>query len=293
MAGLEKQMMIDDRLQSYESLWDKEWAARFSAIVTNTLLDDAGLDLCASWSGAAHAHGLPSFAVTCSDSMRVGIMSEANESVKKAVSLTVQRITRSIQGDLRNMAKKKLLAAGKEAEAEIHGAFSVAQSIANATVDVPSQLWSDLIGNENSALRQAVLGLERLCYGALYFAYEDFLRHCVGLVSGTGYHDDASKFWKAVKGAFGKDGLRDYFNDPPVKIGRTVRNALVHNGGKVTSSVLELYCEHPNEMTIPVVDNELQVLPEFTKKLFGTLKNKATQLAEDTLDRSRATKGAP
>jgi hypothetical protein len=85
-----------------------------------------------------------------------------------------------------------------------------------------------------------------------------------------GLHCDA-------KAAFG-EATADYcLTDQAVEAARLVRNALAHNGGRVTDELKTV------SHGIDIVDQLLQVMPDDNRKLFDALKKRAFKLAETAL----------
>ena len=54
-----KNVLIDDRMASYRSFFDHDWAVRMRDLVRETILDELVFNLCAAWKGAAKTHEMP------------------------------------------------------------------------------------------------------------------------------------------------------------------------------------------------------------------------------------------
>ncbi|QJW95365.1 hypothetical protein [Frigoriglobus tundricola] len=130
---------------------------------------------------------------------------------------------------------------------------------------------------------------QRINYGALFFAYEDFLANVIRTKELT-----YSSKKKPIKEAFAThfdDALADFcWNHDEVDLARLVRNALAYNGARFgkdlenykarfvdvsgTSKAL-LRREHFNP-----VDGIIQITPDNTAYLFGVLKERVTMIVE-------------
>ena len=51
--------MVDERLESYQSFYDHQWAEHIISTLEGAKFYQAGFDLCASWKGTANARSLP------------------------------------------------------------------------------------------------------------------------------------------------------------------------------------------------------------------------------------------
>ena len=100
----------------------------------------------------------------------------------------------------------------------------------------------------------------------------------MGLAKGeTGYRwFRRADFQTDIIAAFGTAICDQCWDDVDVNLARTARNALVHNGGRVTNEFTEAL---KAAKCPPVVDDgEIQIMAPDTSSLFHLLKDRATQL---------------
>jgi len=151
-------------------------------------------------------------------------------------------------------------------------------------------IWELLVSGETEVeFAWCLWGSQRLVYGALYHAYEDFIRHCVGIIDGTNYFRGDDLFG-AVRTAFGRNGkavVSACLEDELVTIARLARNAIAHNGGKVTEKLLR------KNHHFKIVANEIQITPDDNRELFNTLKGNVDTLTDHALAKLAEKKGAP
>ncbi len=137
-----------------------------------------------------------------------------------------------------------------------------------------ADIWSDLIDQPEFVL--SICGSQRLCYAGVYFAYENFVRQCTSLATGTDeveYHNNFTKQEEDMRMVFG-DTTTDRVADQQVNIARLVRNALVHAGGRIGNELRKI----PHGLALE--NDVLQVMAPDTSRLFGQLKMRASVLAE-------------
>jgi hypothetical protein len=133
-------------------------------------------------------------------------------------------------------------------------------------------------------LKLSLWGTQRVVYGAIYHAYENFVSQCVGVVKNDpGYRSDNGKSLLAdLKAAFDAGTIQDCVTDPVINIARLIRNALAHHGGRETEELKK----EPHG--IAICDGELQIMPDDTRHLFNALKDRALKLADATMAYTQA-----
>jgi hypothetical protein len=205
----------------------------------------------------------------------------AGKVVKGIVDKLEARMQYSLKLDQR-LALRRVVA---KIEEEAHQALKTAQ--AEIQFDVAGY-WKFLI--HTSEFPFCILGTQRINYGSLFFAYEDFLANVIRTKEPT---YSSKKEWISVAFArhFGVS-LTDYcWNHDEVDLARLVRNALAHNGGRFGSD-LEDYRPRfvdATGTTVPLlqgdqfnlVDGKIQITPCNTSHLFGVLKGRVTRIVEE------------
>jgi len=138
-------------------------------------------------------------------------------------------------------------------------------------------LWEKYL--EISTFNTTLFSSQRICYGAVYHAYENFLSRCVGIAKNKPNY----RAKKADSLAADLNGLIDgagttCLKNSDIEFARLVRNSLAHNGGRVTPAIVS------RNTTIRIIDDQLNIWPEDTKSLFDMLKNKVLWFAEKAND---------
>ena len=146
---------------------------------------------------------------------------------------------------------------------------------------VPDAMWQEML--QNSEFRFALIGSQRSCYGAVYYAYEDFLTRCIGLTKGeTDYRLFRRKdFQREITAEFGSAVCDQCWDNAAVNLARVTRHAVVHNGCRVTDEFKEAVkvAKYP----FVVEGDEIQIMAPDTSSLFRLLKDRATLLISAAL----------
>jgi hypothetical protein len=148
---------------------------------------------------------------------------------------------------------------------------------AQESAEVAEEMWTTLLnGAAAQEFRLHIWGSQRISYGAIYHAYENFIREALALALGVANYKagNISLLLKDCERCFGKPIADRCLADTDVETARLVRNALAHNGGKETSKL------HGITHGIRVEGGELQIMAPDTRRLFDSLKGRAYTLAE-------------
>ena len=157
---------------------------------------------------------------------------------KKYVSAVKNKLLDKMRTVVRNMLKKDI----QKALDEIYEETCAISQIPPEVINI-EEIWKNFLGNSES--RFFIIGSQRMCYGALYFGYEDFLTRCIGLAKNNSNYrmPNRKKFEEDFTQVFNKDLCVICYNDPQINIARITRHALVHNGCKITKELKDI--EHP------------------------------------------------
>jgi hypothetical protein len=205
----------------------------------------------------------------------VGMSKAYDPMALQFVAVVADKLSARMSTDLRHMQKKDL-----EANLQLLLAETKAnrdKAVMEASGFDVEGYWQEALAN--SEFQLSLWGSQRLCYGGLYYAYEDFLLRVFKLVKADPNYRIQDKFSKDFADAFGVP-LRDYcWSDQKVLAARFVRHALVHAGGRETKDVKGV------KHGIKVADGELQIMAPNTVALFCLLKDRALKLTEEACSR--------
>jgi hypothetical protein len=164
---MEKNLLIDRNYDSYQSFFDHNWAQGIDRLVAGTPLALVVFDLCAAWKAAANTHRLPWLMFHLFQSFSVKFL-QARESIG---SLYVGELTQRLpaeMGGLRHMQRKQLEALLQRIYEEVRNKPD--KAVGEFVLD---KLWDRML--PDFEFHASLWASQRLCFGAIYFAYEDFL----------------------------------------------------------------------------------------------------------------------
>jgi hypothetical protein len=282
-------VLIDPNLDSYKQFFDPCWCKRMFEAVETSPLNDAISALMVAWRSTNGAHMLPWL---MAHSLRRFAEGEGNGSlrfradysgaiVKGIVTKLESRMQHSLKRDQRLALKRVVTKIEKEA----HDDLKAAQSKAEFPL---ARYWEFL--THASEFQFSILGTQRINYGSLFFAYEDFLANVIRTKEPT-YSSKKENIKFAIARRFG-DPLADFcWNRDEVTLARLVRNALAHNGGRFGAD-LEKYKTRFVDATgtttpkfqgdlFVLLDGKIQITPLNTTYLFGVLKDRVTKVVEE------------
>lgn len=100
------------------------------------------------------------------------------------------------------------------------------------------KIWEEYLKIEGFTV--CLWSSQRLCYGAVYYAYENFLRHCVSVgKKKQNYRPKPKVFMSDFMELFGAEICNICLGDKKIEQARLVRNSLVHNGGRISSEIMK------------------------------------------------------
>ena len=274
-AAVNKNIVIDDHLEAYRTFFDHGWAEQIDRVAKGTALSDLVFDLALAWRGAANTHVMPWLMAHNLSAFYAGVMQSENPPGTDLVNGLLSRLRRDttisipteVLTELRTLLRGISIQLGANRK-RIVGEFDAQEA------------WKEFLGNWE--FRFSLWGSQRLVYGAIYYAYEDFLLRCFRLATGRSDYRIQPKFPKDFADEFGVSLRDDCWSHQQVNFARLTRHALVHNGGRLTEHLKKL------KSSIRVENGELQIMPPDTKALFNLLKVRALTLTQNLAERLRS-----
>lgn len=270
MDEIKRTIQICVKVEAYEGFFDEEWKQSFLKLVGRSKLREPGYDLIRNWEGASNARQIPWLMVRCVDEVLCKKIEELEPPDCRRIRMMRDKLIDKLQRkgeEIRHMFRKRLQAAMEEIDQEASQARDAAR---DQVLSGREDLWEVLIKEES--FYTSLWSSERMCYGALYYSYECFLRECVRINRGEDTKEKRLK--DDFRDAFGQDLANACWSDKKIHIARLTRNALVHNGGRITSQLEK----QPHNFRVE--DGEIQIGAPNTTDLYKLLKERAYQLAE-------------
>ena len=273
-VDLTKNIKVDVRLESYRSFFYHAWAERILSITEGSQIDLITFDLTASFKGIANTFALPWIMAQQLNGFANGFVESRPTIPRQFLELISDRLIG--QTNARNMLRKELRANLDRLLDEVISADEVARK--ETAVATPEVCWNLTL--DNSEFQMSLWSSQRLCYGGLYYAYEDYLLRVYQVCSGDNDCKINGCFPKKFSDIFG-DRLRDEcLSDHRIAAAKQVRHSLVHSGGRINEKL--------NRMRhgIEVIDGELQIMAPDTRSLFHVLKDRSLNLAEKIISQT-------
>lgn len=262
---MDKHFFIDEKLESYKTFLDHEWARRIDEQTRGTPLEEIFFDLQWSWKGAANTFYMPWLTVTTMVAAVSGALPDTAFPSRYTVALTNYLVPRM---GLNNMTTKKLVKELRQISDEVR-----AENRRPPVVET-EMVWRTMLAQ--SEFQISIWASQRLCYAAVYYAYEDFLARCYRLTAGQPDYRVGKGFTQDFRDQFSPQLRDSCWSDAAINIARLTRHALVHNGGRLTSDLKKL-----NSLGLKLHGEDIQVFPAFTKGLYELLKNRVTVFLSD------------
>jgi hypothetical protein len=260
------EILIDHRLDSYKSFFDHDWAARFTEISDGTLLYEAAHNLCVDWKGIALSSRMSWLMVDSLEKFYIGY-TESNPSFSQRLTQALGEFVAN-KSSLSNMRKKELKGIVEKLGSQVQEDMKRLPSPVEA-----KNVWADYLKVPEMAW--ALWSSQRMAYGSLYFAYENYLRIAVGIAKGDpGYRGFPSGVLrKDFADVFGEPLAVACIDDRQIEIARLARHCLTHKGGEESVELKAMGHK------IQVHNGRLQIFPGDVRSLFSLLTDRVLQVA--------------
>lgn len=272
-SDFEKPVQISQDLDDYKSFFDHSWARTIDEIAKDRRLRELVFDLCAVWKGTANTHRMPWLLPNLTQSFSDGQLDLGDTFVGKMVEKMAKDLPDKMRGVFSGPARARLRTILNQMANEVRRK----RTKPIVEFEVGTKMWSDLVSQQE--FQVSLWATQRLCYGAVYFAYEDFVICNIKLVKGVDNYripQKESDFRAEFSDLYDEDLFEECWADGGVEIARLVRHALVHNGGRLTRSL------EGKKKRLSLIGNEIQILPSHTRSLFDLLKIRASSITRET-----------
>jgi hypothetical protein len=280
---------VDPYLNSYEQFFDHDWCKRIVELVEDSPLKSAIASLMVAWRSTNGAHMLPWLMVHslrrfAEGEYEGGLQFRANYS-GEVVNGIVDKLEARMHDNLKLDQRVALKRVVTRIEEEAFQALKTAESGIELGV---AKYWDFLV--RSSEFQFCILGIQRINYGSLFFAYEDFLANTIR-TKDPKYSSKSKSIKDAFPMHFGEP-LADYcWTHVDVDLAKLVRHALAHNGGRIGPDLdkYKAYFVDETGTAAPllrgdrftVVDGKIQIYPCSTTHLFSLLKARVSKIVEE------------
>lgn len=283
---LKTTLYIDDRIESYKSFFDHEWATRLMALTDGTELEQSVFVLTTNWKATVNSQFMPWLMMGSLKAFEKAYLRPKPTITENVIRGMLEMIPDATASFLSNMKRKQLAEVLASLGERMKVANEATQQIELSELDPQTVFQNHLFGKGGQELQLSIFGSQRASYAAFFFEYENFVTICVGLArkkdpklkNETYRVFNAGKLLENFKAAFDEELAKYCLTDQPVKVGRIVRNALAHNGGKIKEADRAEVRD-----VIEEIDGFARIMPEHNRVLFNDLKERAFRLAERTV----------
>jgi hypothetical protein len=270
---MNKEWFYDTRKESYESFFDHKWSKVIYDLTDDTKLKQPAFDLSVSWRGAANTFAMPWLLATMVQNTLQEKIKQEEPHAKKYITLLKEKILSEMRVPFQRDQKKDLQ---RVMEKLYKKSLSVCCAVKQIPIYQPDEVWKALLNNYEFNI--ALLGSQRMCFGSVYYAYEDYLRQCLGLaLAKTDYRIRGRNIEADFTAVFSKSLFNLCWSDREVSLARITRNALVHNGCRETEDLKN--AKHKFHLS----NGEIQIMPDHTRYLFHSLKDRVIKLTVEAL----------
>jgi hypothetical protein len=262
---IDKKILIDNRLFSYEPFFDNEWAkeiVEFSQSVPR--LYELVLNLLLNFRAAIYTVSFPYLLPEGLTAFHDAMANSPNVpgSTSKLVNSILFRLTNGITEIFHDDHLVKLI---KNRANEIHQELIAVQAENPIKLSAQS-IWDDYLSVPSFAMM--VWGSQRTSFISLHCSYEDFIVRILRILRAEEKYrkPNESNFQKHLSEMFGNEMLEEVWTKKEIKISRVARNCLSHGSGKENFELKSL------KHSIRVKEGVLQIFPEDIKRQFATFK---------------------
>jgi hypothetical protein len=262
-------------LESYHSFFDHAWAQRLDHLAEHSKLEQVVFDLVSSWKAIGSVREWPWLMMHSMKTVLEAEFPKRHPISVQIVQALEQRLASGmglfpLSSDQRRQLYQTLVMLREQM-------FATDKANPRELAIKVDEHWKGFVAIPDFALR--LWKSEQNAYGAIYYAYEDFLTRCTGLARGEPEYSwlRAAEFANDLSTCFGNQLQGTCWDDPTVNISRLVRNAIVHNGGRITKHLEKL------NHGLHIEGEEVTIVAPDTTSLFHSLKDRALQFTESAL----------
>lgn len=269
--SLVKRFTVTEDLEAYQGFFDSQWATEQLERVKPLQYKKPLFDLLVAWRGTSYAREMPVMALN-------SVTSSVDSALRLYPTLGVRlidalklRLEQSLVMDPLTPRQKHLL------KLDLEGLRAQVQHTLNTNKIALDRkaLWKAVV--DHADMKLSLAKSEESAYLALYYSYEVFLTNCVGIALGRSDYKwyKARTFEKDLSQATSSRACDFCWRDDIVTKARLVRNALLHNGGRI-SDELERF-----RSTLCINDDVLCIRAPDTTILAQALKSRVGAFIDD------------
>jgi hypothetical protein len=272
-------IVVDSRIESYKSFFDHDWAKRIVTQADNTVLKTHVFTLIRNWKAAANAQFMPWLMMTSIKGIERGYLRPHPSTTQVILKGIAEIVRQGLDGIVSPTATKKAnKAIRKLVDERIKQVDKEMETFEIPDLQPQSMFNTMLSGEGKSEFWLSIYGAQRVCYGAIFYEYENFIKRCYMIAKSLDKYriPNWDRFCNDVDLVFGPQIAQDCIRDEPVMMGRLIRNAIAHNGGQVNDEERKNLERH----SVLVVEGYVNVMPDHNKALFVALRDRVQKFVD-------------
>ena len=165
----------DHRLDAYKSIFNHAWAKNLDDLAGQTQLHDAAFALCINWRAAANTHAFPWLMMASLSGFWKGA-TQRNVDQKCIAALSVE-IPRRMGKRITRIKAQELAEEIRKFGAQFNETLATSPDCQLET----EEIWQWFLDPKLYEFHFAIWGSQRLCFSAIFHAYENFVREVIGI----------------------------------------------------------------------------------------------------------------
>jgi hypothetical protein len=260
----DKSYVVDPRLEAYTGFLEDDFceqafkAADYAKKITHLILH-----LMADWRSISYAVAFPAIGPSSVESFHVGMLSAGPHDYSLLGFL--QFLLHRLRDRIPTLASDQILQ--EELGSEIRSLIEEMSSLQHERDNIISarSVWKEFINQH--PMYMGIHGIMRLSYIGIFGAYEEFLVRSSRLASGqVDLRSSDRSFSTVLKQSLGQDICNLCWTSSEINNVRTIRNRLIHAGGKAQGSDSAL------TPLIHIQDGYIHVFPSHIVKAYSIMK---------------------
>jgi hypothetical protein len=263
---MEIKQVFDRDLESYSGLFDRQWAESLLNQFKNTKIYEPLFELLFAWREMDMVYQTPWLFVHKNKAF--------GDSFARAFERTRPDFFAGLIARLHHEMISYLHTDQMDLLARIVGkiAADVQVKAEKEPVEIDRNfLWEKYF--EEAGIRFSISGTLKYCFSNICHAYEVFVLRVYKLAAKKDdYRIHGKDFSKDLNQLFGSEFSQVFWKDRKTACARLIRNALVHNGGRVTKDL------QGKNHGVCVYEDRLQILPKDCRELYLHLKEQVERM---------------
>ncbi|WP_397570387.1 hypothetical protein [Schlesneria sp. T3-172] len=269
---------LETRMEEYRNVFPDGWAAMFLESAGQAVkIAPLAFNLVVDWQSAVYTAGMPIAIIDHVKGYHDGFSKsdEPNTEMLQILEGLIARLAREVpnlNGDavLKQELVQMIIKLGIEQRqivSEVRVEFDV------------DQAWNQYLGSD--VYRLGLWGSQRICFIAMWNAYENFLIRVLKRVGNLqNLRANERPFFNLLQKEFERNIDLECWGSDDLKLAREVRNSLSHAGGGLIDKLVPLL---EKSCVFSVTNERVNVYPAQVKWLLGILQTSAMTLIEQTI----------